>query len=160
MLRMLLKTNHSMASSWTLTSKIMVGETVVDLYFFLLQLFESHLCFVYLLITGTPKVYTSFKETLSAIKSNKTARFKLFKSVTEAERFSVLGQEIPSTQIEKPTFNVSTSNNFKSLKSDDLVAFRRLIEGGEVEKVKSAITSNPRFLISSGDTPSILHVNN
>jgi viroplasmin and RNaseH domain-containing protein len=111
------------------------------------------------LITGTPKVYTSFKETLSAVKSNKTARFKLFKSVTEAERFSVLGQETPSIQIEKTTFNVSTSNNFKSLKSDDFVAFRRLIEEGEVEKVKSAIRSNPKFLISSGDTPSILHVN-
>lgn len=77
----------------------------------------------------------------------------------EAERFSVLGQETPIVQIEKNTNNFSTSNNFKSLKSEDLVAFRRLIEGGEIEKVKLAVSSNPRFLVSSGDTPSIIHVN-
>jgi len=82
----------------------------------------------------------------------------LFKSATEAERFSVFGQESPVKQIEKNINNISTSFNFKSLKSEDLVAFRRLIEGGELEKVKQAVNSNPRFLVSSGDTPSIIQV--
>jgi hypothetical protein len=104
-------------------------------------------------------VFTNFQETLSAVKSNKTARFKLFRSATEAERFSVFGQELPIKQIEKNILpNVSTSFTFKSLKSEDLVAFRRLIEGGELDKVKLAVNSNPRFLVSSGDTPSIIQV--
>ncbi|XP_026822178.1 ankyrin repeat and LEM domain-containing protein 2 [Rhopalosiphum maidis] len=106
--------------------------------------------------SSTPRVFTNFQETLSAVKSNKTARFKLFKSATEAERFSVFGQELPIKQIEKNIPNVSTSFTFKSLKSEDLVAFRRLIEGGELDKVKLAVNSNPRFLVSSGDTPSII----
>lgn len=103
-------------------------------------------------------MFTGFKETLSAIKSNKTARFKVFKSSTEAEHFSIFGQESPVKQIEKDTSSVSTSFNFKSLKSDELVAFRRLIESGELDKVKQAVNSNPRFLVSSGDTPSIIQV--
>lgn len=110
---------------------------------------------------GTPKVFTQLRETLSAIKSNKTARFKLFRSVVEAERFSIFGQETPVKQVEKNTFSniPSSSFSFKSLKSEDLVAFRRFIEGGELEKVKQAVNSNPRFLVSSGDTPSIIQVN-
>lgn len=103
-------------------------------------------------------MFTNFQETLSAVKSNKTARFKLFKSATEAEQFSNFGQELPVKQIEKNTPNVSTSFTFKSLKSEDLVTFRRLIEGGELDKVKLAVNSNPRFLVSSGDTPSIIQV--
>jgi len=103
-------------------------------------------------------VFTNFQETLSAVKSNKAARFKLFRSATEAERFSVFGQELPIKQTEKSTPNVSTSFTFKSLKSEDLVAFRRLIESGELDKVKQAVNSNPRFLVSSGDTPSIIQV--
>ncbi|CAH1736145.1 unnamed protein product [Aphis gossypii] len=106
--------------------------------------------------SSTPRVFTNFKETLSAVKSNKTARFKLFRSATEAERFSVFGHELPIKQIEKNIPNVSTGFTFKSLKSEDLVAFRRLIEGGELDKVKLAVNSNPRFLVSSGDTPSII----
>lgn len=108
---------------------------------------------------GTPKVFTAFKETLSAVKSNKTARFKLFKSATEAKHFSIFGQESPGKQTEKNVSNVvPTSFSFKSLKSEDLVAFRRLIESGELDKVKQAVNTNPRFLVSSGDTPSIIQV--
>jgi len=108
---------------------------------------------------GTPKVFTEFKETLSAAKSNKNARFKQFKSATEAEHFSMFGHESPVKQVEKHNVcNVSSSFSFKSLKSEDLVAFRRLIEGGELDKVKQAVNSNPRFLVSSGDTPSIIQV--
>lgn len=82
--------------------------------------------------------------------------------MVEAERFSVFGQKSPVKQVEKNTSfsNISSSSfSFKSLKSEDLVAFRRFIEGGELEKVKQAVNSNPRFLVSSGDTPSIIQVN-
>lgn len=106
-------------------------------------------------------MFTQLKETLSLVKSNKTARFKLFRSATEAERFSIFGQESPVKQIENKVenkSNVTTGFSFKSLKSEELVAFRRLIESGELEKVKQAVNSNPRFLVSSGDTPSIIQV--
>lgn len=77
----------------------------------------------------------------------------------EAERFSIFGQELsPVKQLEKIKPNVLTSFGFKSLKSEDLVAFRRLIESGELDKVKEAVHSNPKFLVSSGDTPSIIQV--
>lgn len=109
-------------------------------------------------------MFTQLRETLSAVKSNKTARFKLFRSITEAERFSIFGQESPIKQIENKVEKVenksvvSSGFSFKSLKSEELVAFRRLIESGEFEKVKQAVNSNPRFLVSSGDTPSIIQV--
>lgn len=110
-------------------------------------------------------MFTELQETLSVVKCQKTARFKLFRSATEAEHFSIFGEDSPIKQIEKNNTsnnlsnNVqSTSYNFKSLKSEDLVVFRRLIEGGEIEKVKQAVYSNPRFLVSSGDTPSIIQV--
>lgn len=123
----------------------------------------------HLYISGTKKVFTELQETLSVVKCKKTARFKLFRSATEAEHFSIFGEYSPIKQIEKNNTPNNLSNNlsnnvqstsysFKSLKSEDLVVFRRLIEGGELEKVKQAVYSNPRFLVSSGDTPSIIQV--
>lgn len=108
-------------------------------------------------------MFTQFRDTLFAVKSNKTARFKQFRSATEAERFSIFGQESPVKQnVEKNPLNVSrdesSSLNFKSLKSEDLVSFRHLIESGELDMVIKAVKTNPRYLVSSGDTPSILQV--
>lgn len=110
-------------------------------------------------------MFTELRETLSVVKCKKTARFKLFRSATEAERFSIFGQESPVKQVDRNNTsnnlsnNVqSSSSNFKSLKSEDLVVFRRFIENGELDKVKQAVNSNPRFLVSSGDTPSIIQV--
>ncbi|EAA05663.5 AGAP011534-PA, partial [Anopheles gambiae str. PEST] len=40
--------------------------------------------------------------------------------------------------------------------SQKLVAFRKLIEANNVEEVRATIQQNPRYLISSGDTPTIL----
>lgn len=154
MLRMYQMMNHFMAFLWNLTLTTAVSFVIM---LFLFELFLFKLIPLFETI-GTPRVFTNFQETLSAVKSNKTSRFKLFRSATEAERFSVFGQELPIKQIEKSTPNVSTSFTFKSLKSEDLVAFRRLIESGELDKVKLAVNSNPRFLVSSGDTPSIIQV--
>lgn len=141
--------------SWRRTSTTAVSEYIRNIVGILCAFINNNIRKT----IGTPKVFTGFKETLSALKCNKTARFKVFKSATEAERFSIFGQESPVKQIEKDTSNVSTTSfSFKSLKSDELVAFRRLIEGGELSKVKQAVQSNPRFLVSSGDTPAIIQV--
>jgi len=118
-----------------------------------------YIAIVYVTFLGKPKVFTAFKETLSVVKSNKTARFKLFKSATEAKHFSIYGPQSPVKQVETNNVcNVPTSFSFKSLKSEDLVAFRCFIESGELDKVKEAVNLNPRFLVSSGDTPSIIQV--
>lgn len=45
---------------------------------------------------------------------------------------------------------------FRAPKSQELVQFRKLIERGEIESVESIIWKNPRYLVGSGDTPSIL----
>lgn len=45
---------------------------------------------------------------------------------------------------------------FKAPKSQELVQFRKSIETGNIMVVKQTFSDNPRYLISSGDTPSIL----
>jgi ankyrin repeat protein len=47
-------------------------------------------------------------------------------------------------------------SNFPGPKSQDLVRFRKEIEQNNVQKVYELICLNPRYLVSSGDTPSIL----
>ena len=47
---------------------------------------------------------------------------------------------------------------FKGPKTQELVLFRKLIEKGDMDTVKSTVWSNPRYLITSADTPVILHV--
>jgi hypothetical protein len=45
---------------------------------------------------------------------------------------------------------------FKAPKSQELVKFRKEIEANNLQSVYDTIWANPRYLISSGDTPSIL----
>ena len=47
---------------------------------------------------------------------------------------------------------------FKGPKLQDLNQFRKLVEGGDSHAVKSQVWSNPRFIVSAVDTPTILHV--
>lgn len=56
----------------------------------------------------------------------------------------------------QPPIRSLERSNFPALKSQDLVAFRKEIEQNHVQKVYEMINMNPRYLVSSGDTPSIL----
>lgn len=47
-------------------------------------------------------------------------------------------------------------SNFRGPTSQELVKFRKNIEQGKCEEVHTTVWSNPRYLISSGDTPTIL----
>lgn len=47
-------------------------------------------------------------------------------------------------------------SNFPAPKSQELVRFRKEIEQNNMAKVYELICTNPRYLVSSGDTPSIL----
>lgn len=45
---------------------------------------------------------------------------------------------------------------FRAPKSQELVLFRKLIEQGKYDSVLQGIWRNPRYLVGSGDTPTIL----
>ena len=47
---------------------------------------------------------------------------------------------------------------FSSLKTQDLTKLRIAIERGNIAEVRERVESNPRYLIASGDTPTILQV--
>lgn len=47
-------------------------------------------------------------------------------------------------------------SNFPGIKPQQYVAFRKEIEQNNVQKVYEMICTNPRYLVGSGDTPSIL----
>lgn len=50
------------------------------------------------------------------------------------------------------------SSPFKGPKPQELTNLRKAIEIGDAATVESLVWENPRFLISSGDTPVILQV--
>lgn len=118
---------------------------------------------------GTNNVFQDKSEVLKAVKKYKKARFKAFNYYHEALEFAVHGSEYPnnnttldglyekqngeSAQVvgEKPC-------RFRAPKSQDIVKFRKAIEAGDFDYVTSCIWENPRYLISNGDTPSILQV--
>lgn len=54
-----------------------------------------------------------------------------------------------------PVLGEKTSS-FRGPTSQELVKFRKLIEQGDKEAAQNIIRSNPRYLVSSGDTPTIL----
>ena len=104
--------------------------------------------------------YTSNAEVLNIIKKHPGVRFNLkkFETRESAEAFSqrepeTISEHRPSTTICEPK-----TNNFPSLKTQDLTKLRKLIESHEVAAFRDAIWTNPRYLISSGDAPTILHV--
>lgn len=48
------------------------------------------------------------------------------------------------------------ASNFRGPTSQELVKFRKNIEQGKYDEVHSTVWTNPRYMISSGDTPTIL----
>lgn len=96
---------------------------------------------------------------LKVIKIHKKARLKTFKNRSDAEAYARNGQD---QSIDHSIYSSSVvqekSSNFKAPEPQELVGFKKLIESGDLEAVKSIVWENPRYLISSGDTPAILHV--
>lgn len=110
-------------------------------------------------------VYNDKTEALKLVKKYKKARFKVFKSFEQAECFSIVGLEnnissSPLAFLDKSSLMIEKASPFKAPKSQDLVQFRKSIEYGDIETVKRIVLNNPRYLISSGDTPAILQVLN
>lgn len=60
------------------------------------------------------------------------------------------------TEIANSNSSNSDRPNHRGPKSQELVQFRKLIEQGKQDQVSDMVWKNPRYLIGSGDTPSLL----
>lgn len=110
-------------------------------------------------------MYTDKLEAMKIVKKHKNARFKVFKLRGEAEEFAVHGSEISVATPPGLSENLETNPSigekpspFKGPKAQDLVRLRRMIERGDIYTFRITVWDNPRYLISSGDTPAILQV--
>uniref|UniRef100_A0A672PTR0 Ankyrin repeat and LEM domain-containing protein 2 n=1 Tax=Sinocyclocheilus grahami TaxID=75366 RepID=A0A672PTR0_SINGR len=125
-------------------------------------------------------VYTDKKEALQAVKMMKGARFKAFSNREDAEKFAkgicdyypspskstpcvspvkpglVFCKDHPS-MMEADTINREKANSFKSPRTQDLTAkLRKAVEKGDEMAFTELVWSNPRYLIGSGDNPTVV----
>ncbi|KAG5889275.1 hypothetical protein JTB14_007037 [Gonioctena quinquepunctata] len=117
---------------------------------------------------GVPNVFEDKLEALKIAKKNKKSRFKAFQFYHEAVEFAYNGSEFPNnnTTVNGSLIQKSLSDTaqavgekaspFKGPKPQELVELRKAIENGNIKFVRDLIWQNPRYLVSSGDTPSIL----
>nr|XP_022902887.1 ankyrin repeat and LEM domain-containing protein 2-like [Onthophagus taurus]XP_022911169.1 ankyrin repeat and LEM domain-containing protein 2-like [Onthophagus taurus] len=114
-------------------------------------------------------VFTDKAEALKLVKQFKKARFKCFNYYHEAVEFATHGGDTPfinnhsfnsNSKKEPENENLSCIVNekcqFRGPKSQDLIKLRKAIETNDLNYVEKTVWDNPRYLISSGDTPSIL----
>lgn len=73
----------------------------------------------------------------------------------DAVQFSLNGGE--QISYDSPS-SVGEKALFKGPKSQDLVRFRKSIEGNDFSAVRRFIDENPKYLVGCGDTPTILQV--
>lgn len=122
-------------------------------------------------------VYTDKKDALQAVKMMKGARFKAFPNREDAEKFAkgicdyfpspskstpcvspVKPGLVPSKDnMEVDTINRERANSFKSPRTQDLTAkLRKAVEKGDEVAFSELVLNNPRYLIGSGDNPTIV----
>uniref|UniRef100_A0A2K5R2W3 Ankyrin repeat and LEM domain-containing protein 2 n=1 Tax=Cebus imitator TaxID=2715852 RepID=A0A2K5R2W3_CEBIM len=129
-------------------------------------------------------VYINKKEALQAVKMIKGSRFKAFSTREDAEKFargicdyfpSPSKTSLPLSPVkvaplfsndgskdglclsESETVNKERANSYKNPRTQDLTAkLRKAVEKGEEDTFSDLIWSNPRYLIGSGDNPTIV----
>ncbi|XP_018117704.1 ankyrin repeat and LEM domain-containing protein 2 isoform X2 [Xenopus laevis] len=125
-------------------------------------------------------IYADKKEALQVVKMLKGSRFKAFVSREDAEKFArgicdycpspskssvalspvklspaLLRDGINSSETEN--INKERANNFKSPRTQDLTAkLRKAVEKGDLATFSDLIWANPRYLIGSGDNPTVV----
>ncbi|XP_069071369.1 ankyrin repeat and LEM domain-containing protein 2 isoform X2 [Pleurodeles waltl] len=125
-------------------------------------------------------VYVDKKEAMQAVKMMKGSRFKAFTSREDAEKFAkglcdyypspskgsvvsspvklgpVFNRDVLSSP-EAESVNKERANSFKSPRTQDLTAkLRKAVEKGDQITFSELIWSNPRYLIGSGDNPTVV----
>ncbi|KAM6193363.1 ankyrin repeat and LEM domain-containing protein 2 isoform 1-T2 [Sarcoramphus papa] len=124
-------------------------------------------------------VYEDKKEALQAVKMIKGSRFKAFSNREDAEKFAKgICDYFPSPSKsslclspvkmgsfnrdglcspETETANKERANSYKSPRTQDLTAkLRKAVEKGDIATFSELIWSNPRYLIGSGDNPTVV----
>ncbi|KAL9884960.1 ankyrin repeat and LEM domain-containing protein 2 [Glossina fuscipes fuscipes] len=106
----------------------------------------------------SPYVFRKKSDALEVLKKHKDARLKEFVSEDEAIKYAQTGYEVVQNKyndnkastisLEKAAFRLPTKH--------ELIEFRKIIESGDCDRVKNIIWDNPRYLVSSGDTPTTL----
>lgn len=100
------------------------------------------------------------QDALKVINTYKKGRLKSFKNYSDAVAYAKTGYKESTNNYSMTVATVKEqSSNFEAPSPQDLTAFKRLIQDGDLETVKNIVWENPRYLISSGDTPAILQVN-
>lgn len=125
-------------------------------------------------------VYVDKKEAMQAVKTMKGSRFKAFTCREDAEKFAkglcdyypspskgclasspvklgpVFNRDVLSSP-EAESVNKERANSFKSPRTQDLTAkLRKAVEKGDQITFSELIWSNPRYLIGSGDNPTVV----
>ncbi|GCC28725.1 hypothetical protein chiPu_0007159 [Chiloscyllium punctatum] len=125
-------------------------------------------------------VYVDKKEALQAVKLMKGSRFKAFTNREDAEKFArgiydyfpspsksaacvsplkanVMYNRDGTSSLEVESTNRERANSFKSPRSQDLTSkLRKAVEKGDKAIFLDLVWSNPRYLIGSGDNPTVL----
>ncbi|NXP06961.1 ANKL2 protein, partial [Thinocorus orbignyianus] len=124
-------------------------------------------------------VYEDKKEALQAVKMIKGSRFKAFSNREDAEKFAKgICDYFPSPSKsslclspvkmgsfnrdglcspETDSANKERANSYKSPRTQDLTAkLRKAVEKGDIVTFSELIWSNPRYLIGSGDNPTVV----
>ena len=98
-------------------------------------------------------VFTSHENALEKLKQQKGARMKVFTTRDEALNFSKSTVVISSDDIGKVS---EPGIPYRSPTPQELVIFRKKIEEGNIKGVENYIQENPKYLVSSFETPVIL----
>ncbi|XP_063366130.1 ankyrin repeat and LEM domain-containing protein 2 homolog [Cydia amplana] len=102
-------------------------------------------------------VYENKAEALELVRRYKLGRFKAFHDRKEAVSFALRGAE-PADTTDGNDSSVMGEKPypFKAPSPQDMVALRKSIEKGLLAAVRERVWDNPRYLVSSGNTPAIM----
>ncbi|XP_004925434.3 ankyrin repeat and LEM domain-containing protein 2 homolog isoform X1 [Bombyx mori] len=102
-------------------------------------------------------VYENKADALELVKRYKLARFKAFRNRQDAISFALRGAEpVDTTDGNDNSLMGEKPYPFKAPSPQDMVSLRKAIEAGLTCTVRDRVWDNPRFLVSSGNTPAIM----
>ncbi|VDL94205.1 unnamed protein product [Schistocephalus solidus] len=101
-------------------------------------------------------VFSSISDANKYLKAVRGSRLKIFSSFDAASSFA---SSTVAENLSEPTTTISADTSpFPTLKQEELLRFRRLIETSQPSVIQSLVDENPLWLITNCDTPSILQV--
>lgn len=134
---------------------------MLNLYYFVHYLTVIIVIIMMLFLTETLHVYREREEAIQVMKLGKSRRLKIFENYSDAVAYTKTGgkESFAYNHFTKIVTVPEQSSNFKSLTQAEIVAFKQNLVNNELEEVERKVWENPRYLISSGDTPAIYQVN-